>query len=349
MRFGFARCALGLVEALQAGVLVVNSDGTVAYLNEAGATILGVEVDETIHQDVTEILAPLDRLLISGRSKGRWGDRTEVDVVRKDGSHTWIGFKISPVTDMVEPKGTRQYVLLFQDVNDMIKIRQERDRYLRMATMAQILPTIAHEIKNPLAGIKSLADILTEELTDPRHQEDIEAIRTEIERLRMIVDGLGMADGSLMDASTEIDPAEEVRIVLRLVGPKATSLGVELVHEDVGTVLFPLNRSLFRVVLINLLNNALEACTNGDRVSVQCEHNEVGAFRVQVKDTGRGMSAQTLKMATELFFTTKPQGSGIGLALVAQVVKRSNGKILVSSTEGIGTTIDIHLKSKEEG
>jgi len=349
VRFGFAKCALGLVEALKAGVLVVNADGRVAYLNEAGASILGVVVDDSVDHDVARIVAPLDRLRLVGKAQGRWGDRSEVDVVRKDGSHTWIGFKMTEVSDMVEPKGTRQFVFLFQDINEMIKIRQERDRYLRMATMAQILPTIAHEIKNPLAGIKALADVLKEELSDPRHQEDIEAIRTEIERLRLIVDGLGMADGSLTDASTRIDPVEEVRMVLRLVGPKATGTGVEIVHEDRGNGTFPLNRSLFRVVLINLLNNALEACTAGDKINVRCEHPEIGSFRLQVKDTGPGMSSETLKKATELFYTTKPQGSGIGLALVAQVVKRSDGEFLISSTEGVGTTIDIHLKCEEEG
>jgi signal transduction histidine kinase len=255
---------------------------------------------------------------------------------------------MTEVFDMVEPRGTSQYVFLFQDINEIIKIRQERDHYLRMATMAQILPTIAHEIKNPLAGIKSLADILKEELTDPRHQEDIEAIRTEVERLRMIVDGLGMADGSLMDASTSVDPAEEVKMVVRLVAPKAANLGIDLTRQECGAGVFPLNRSLFRVVLINLLNNALEACAKGDGVTIRCEHPEAGSFRFWVEDTGCGMSDETLERATELFFTTKPQGSGIGLALVAQVVERSNGKFLISSTEGVGTTIEVQLTCPEE-
>jgi len=349
VRFGFARCALGLVEALKAGVLVVNANGRLAYLNEAGATILGVEVDRVIGRDVAEVVAPLERLKITGGGRGRWGNRSEVEVVRNaDGSHTWIGFKMTEVFDMVEPRGTSQYVFLFQDINEIIKIRQERDHYLRMATMAQILPTIAHEIKNPLAGIKSLADILKEELTDPRHQEDIEAIRTEVERLRMIVDGLGMADGSLMDASNSVDPAVEVRMIVRLVAPKAANLGIDLTQQECGTGVFPLNRSLFRVVLINLLNNALEACSKGDGVTIRCEYPKVGSFRFWVEDTGCGMSSETLEKATELFYTTKPQGSGIGLALVAQVVERSNGKFLVSSTEGVGTTIEVQLTRKEE-
>ncbi len=349
VRFGFARCALGLVEALKAGVLVINEDGTVAYLNEAGATILGVETDNTLGTDVLTVLAPLDRLRAITTTDGRREHRPEIEIVRKsDGVRRWIGFKMTEVADMIEPAGTRQFVLLFQDIDDAIAIRRERDRFLRMATMAQVLPTIAHEIKNPLAGIKSLADVLSEELTDPRQQEDIALIRTEIERLRMIVDGLGMADGSMMDGTVEINPCEEIRVIHRLVSPKAAAIGVTLSLEDCGSGRFPLNRSLFRVVLLNLVNNALDACTQGDSVTIRCDHGDDGTFRLIVRDTGCGMSPEVLRNASELFFTTKPQGSGIGLALISQVVQRSNGEMIVSSTEGAGTEIEIRLNLPKE-
>ncbi len=349
VRFGFARCALGLVEALKAGVLVVNEDGTVAYINEAGASILGVEVDFAVGSDVSAIIAPLGRLRKIGQNDGHPEPRMETEIVRKnDGIRRWIGFKMTEVTDMIEPAGTPQFVLLFQDIDEIIETRRERDRFLRMATMAQVLPTIAHEIKNPLAGIKGLADVLGEELTDPRHQDDIKAIRTEIERLRMVVDGLGMADGSMMDGAVEINPCEEIAVIRRLVSPKAAAIGVTLSLEDCGSGHFPLNRSLFRVVLLNLLNNALEACAQGDSVTIRCDHGENGTFRLIVRDTGCGMSPEVLRNATELFFTTKPQGSGIGLALISQVVQRSNGEIIVSSTEDVGTEIEIRLNRPKE-
>ena len=204
-----------------------------------------MEVDEAIGHDIAEIMAPLDQLLICSQAGREEGDRPEVDIVQKNGVHTWIGFKMSEISGLMESEGSRHFVFLFQDINEIVKTRNERDRYLRLATVAQILPTIAHEIKNPLAGIKSLADVLKEELSDPRHMEDIDAIRTEIERLRLIVDGLGMADGSLMDALERIDPADEIRTVLRLVEPRAGNSGIELNFEYCGEGVFPLNRSLF--------------------------------------------------------------------------------------------------------
>jgi len=347
VRFGFSRCALGLVEVLQAGVMVLDGHGVIAYLNRAGADIIGVDADASIGQDISSAGLDFDRLREIGSSGGRWGKRSEIRLSR-NGKQSWIGFKMTVVEDMLKDVEGNQYVLIFQNIDENIRLRKERDRFLRMATVARILPTIAHEIKNPLAGIKALSDVLLDELRDPRQREDVQAIRTEVERLGLIVDGLGMADGALLDGRENINPDDEIRTVLRLVAPKAANLGISLEKELDGNLALPLNRSLFRVVLINLLNNAMEACSSGDRVRILCEHRDPEEFQLVIEDSGTGMSPETLEQATEFFFTTKETGSGIGLALIEQVVGKSGGKLLINSREGAGTRVEIRLKGGDE-
>ncbi len=165
VRFGFARCALGLVEALKAGVLVVNADGRVAYLNEAGASILGVEVDDTIDRDVAEIVAPLERLRITGESRGRWGDRSEVDVVRKDGTHTWIGFKMTEVSDMVT---ILEKPLSVTDLRELIRQKLERSEtggspleitdYLQLAAMGRSSARLEANLQDGRTAVLFIVD-----------------------------------------------------------------------------------------------------------------------------------------------------------------------------------------------
>jgi len=347
VRFGFSRCALGLVEVLQAGVMVLDGDGVIAYLNRAGADILGVDADAVIGREISSAGLDFDHLREIGSSGGRWGKRSEIRLSRNT-NQSWIGFKMTIIEDMLKDVEGNQYVLIFQNIDESIRLRKERDRFLRMATVSRILPTIAHEIKNPLAGIKALSDVLLDELGDPRQREDVEAIRTEVERLRLIVDGLGMADGALLDGRENINPEEEIRTVLRLVAPKAANLGIRVEKQLQGGLSLPLNRSLFRVVLINLLNNAMEACSAGDRVQIRCEHREPEEFRLVIEDSGTGMSPETLEQATEFFFTTKETGSGIGLALIEQVVRKSGGRLFIDSREGAGTRVEIRLDGGNE-
>jgi signal transduction histidine kinase len=98
--------------------------------------------------------------------------------------------------------------------------------------------------------------------------------------------------------------------------------------------------AVFRLVLLNLLNNALEACSPGDRVTVAI-HPSGSRLELVVTDTGAGMSRETLERVTELFFSTKPRGSGIGLALVDRVVREAGGRLLIDSEPGQGTTVRV--------
>jgi signal transduction histidine kinase len=103
-----------------------------------------------------------------------------------------------------------------------------------------------------------------------------------------------------------------------------------------------LNRSTFRLVLINLLGNALDACTSGGTVTVAA-HPIGEELDVAVIDDGCGMADDVRERATELFFSTKSRGSGIGLALVHQILRRGGGELSIDSTPDTGTAVRLRI------
>ncbi len=344
---GFGRCVARLLDVLGAGIAICQVSGELLYLNATGGKILGVSPSEARGRDVSEFFASMEQLL-EAVAASETGISAEVPIRTRDGRELRIGYRLAETTGLVEPLAEVQRVLLFQDITETARIRQERNHLLRVATVSRLLPTIAHEIKNPLAGIQCLAESLQHELDRNEHKEDLRVILSEVERMRLIVDGLGLADGCLTEQCDETDLAYEVRELFRLLEPRARQLGIALSFENEEPRPASVNPGMLRLVLLNLMNNAIDACAVGDAIAIRANHRH-DLLEMTVTDSGRGMSPETLRRATELFFTTRPRGSGIGLALIAQVVERAGGALDIDSAPGKGTRVRLTIPQERCG
>jgi len=338
---GFGSCVVRVLDAVSTGIAVCDHTGTLLYLNPTGADILGVGERDVRGADIGEVFVPL-ALLEQTAARCESERSPEISVRFSDDRQLLIGYRIAATSGMTRVEEERQAVVLFQDITEFARIRQERDHLLRVATMSRLLPTIAHEIKNPLAGIHCLAEVLKQEVESQRQQEDLDAILAEVERLRLIVDGLGLANGSMLDGGKVESITDEIEDMVRFLSPRAAQLGISLRFKEQGQVRAIINRQMLRLVLVNLVNNAFDACSNGGEITLSCRR-EAGTLELEVRDTGCGMSAEQRQRAVELFYTTKPQGSGIGLALIVQVLQRAHGTMEIASEVGQGTTVTIKL------
>jgi len=158
---------------------VRDPDGTARFLNAAGAQILGVSRTRMVDGDLAEVMAPLAEL--QRLASGERGGSAEVWVNSDHAQSLHLGFQLGSTAGMTRA-GSTEVVVLFRDISDFDCLRRERDRLLRLATVSRLLPTIAHELKNPLAGIQSLVEVLLEEVTGPRQNRDLAAIPAEVER-----------------------------------------------------------------------------------------------------------------------------------------------------------------------
>ena len=140
-----------------------------------------------------------------------------------------------------------------------------------------------------------------------------------------------------------------VREVVALMEARARGHGVQLSCEIPSLPLLPLDPSTMRGIVLNLVTNAIQACTQGHaHVLVQLKLDEASTLKLDVIDSGLGMTPDILRRCRELFFTTKRTGTGIGLALCARLVEEAGGTLNIESTSGRGTHIAIAIPDLRE-
>lgn len=235
------------------------------------------------------------------------------------------------------------WLVKLRNENGWSKLNRERDRLLELATLNEMLPTFLHELKNPLASVMALSELMLEELEEGETRESVAGILQESRRMKLAFEGLGNLSRNL-----NCDQEQDIGLALveacAVFKPLFDRLGIELEVDLQPLPRLPLELGGIRGILFNLLNNAKQACRTGDRVTVEAGMDEKGkAFRFAVIDTGAGMSPEVLARCTDLFFTTKPMGSGMGMALCRTALKNLDGNLSIQSTLGQGTRVEASI------
>lgn len=330
---------LPLLDVLPSGVLHVGPDGRIRSANPRAAVVLGRRDERLAGLDVAEVLLPLTELV---RAEGATDQehRTSLDRVLANGSRQTLGFQTAPVP---EAHGGG-WVVVFQDITSLRALRAERDRLLQIAAVGEVLPAILHELKNPLAAVRTTVELLVEEATEGSSlQTDLHAVLHEIRRLVLTLDGVGRFRQELRAGRpAPIDHA--IREAALLLEPQAKARGVRLECHVPDLPLLPLDTSAVRAIVFNLVTNATHACAPGQRIEIRGALSPDGrSFSIVVEDDGCGMSPDVLARCRELFFTTKPRGTGIGLALCSTLAESAGGTLDVVSVHQRGTTVTLSV------
>ncbi len=244
---------------------------------------------------------------------------------------------------------------LAAQVNEMAaRLREHQEKLLRardLATIGEICAGVAHGMRNPLAGIRTSAQVLSRRLVgQPEHQERLAELIDEVDRLEIRIARLldfarpcplerrKVSVGVLVDAA-----ARDVNGVLRDTGARVvTADGARLVQVDVDP-------DQFAQALAEVFGNSAEHMPDGGLITVRAtagSRNGHGpATTISVVDPGSGMPPGGLQHAFDLFFTTRVGGTGVGLAAVRRIVEAHGGRISLASRLGEGTTVEITLPS----
>jgi len=224
----------------------------------------------------------------------------------------------------------------------------DRERTLAHASLGRMAAQMAHDIKNPLASIRGATQFLAAERAASRSIDDqtefLNLLVEQCDRLARIVDQyqrIGRAEPQL--APSDVNDAVREAMKFLSGSPIEAQLADSLPECDA-------DRDLIVIALENVLRNAHEAAVNRP-VHVETGSMSVGTdpswIFVAVRDEGPGMDPRTRERALEGFFTTKSQGSGLGLAFVRRVVEAHRGKLLIHSQEGVGTTVRFELRARQ--
>ena len=339
-----------IFESVGSGLVGVDPSGRVTAFNHAAESITGVRAGEAVDQPWEAIfgrgvnLEEVRRTVSEGSEPA---PRYEFRLRRRDGLEVPVGISFRSLRS-----GTGDVAGLIgvcQDLSSIKQMEQHMRQADRLAAVGRLSANMAHEIRNPLASISGAVEALSRDLPpDHTRGQLVEIVLRESARLNQIVgDFLEYARPAPM-IPLEINMAEILDEVLLLIEHRSLPANLKVVREYGDTLPTRADPQRFRQAIWNLCLNAVQAMPEGGELRVSARSlRERGRLQICIADTGQGISDSDLPHIFEPFFSTKPEGSGIGLALVYRVVEEHGGSIEVRSRVGEGTTFVLTLPSPD--
>lgn len=243
-------------------------------------------------------------------------------------------------------QGLEESYQKLQAQSERITAIEEKLRHSeKLSLIGEMAAMLAHEIRNPLGGIRGSAEILMDEFKpDHPKYEFIEMQLKEINRLDNVVsDFLRMA----RQQPNEIKPCpvqEELETIATLVSSEAKNRQIKLVLQPAPVpVIISADGEKLRQAFLNIIINALQATPPGGSVIISTKVYQSELCEIRFSDSGPGIDTETLRQIFEPFFTTKPDGTGLGLAITRKIIESHGGTMLVESEVGQGTTVIVRL------
>jgi len=335
--------------SLHIAVVVLDGDGKVARLNSAAENLFAVSGEESVGKPLPDLFAgKFSDLTGLSALLAREGLLPETEIGDLDAPEPCVlRMSTHPMRGM-HGQGEGRIVLV-EDVTDIAMRRRDTARTDRLAAMGEMAVQIVHEIRNPMGSIELFASMLKRDLADqPEHAELAHKVQDGIKGLNHVI-------GNLLNFAKGADPAPEQVDLDDLIKRTLSDLSHQIERQriEVESALAPealfvrVDPELWRQVMLNLLLNAVQAMPEGGRLTVASRREQNGGgqdrFLFSVSDTGMGMPADVRERVFHPFFTTKERGTGLGLALVHNIVKAHGGLISVDSATGQGTTFTISL------
>jgi two-component system cell cycle sensor histidine kinase/response regulator CckA len=348
-----------LLDEARDAILVRDLDETIIYWNKGAELLYGWSAAEAIGKNAQDLLfreipSDFDEAQRSIAETGHWTG--ELDQVRKDGRTIIVQGSWTLVRD--DSGAPNQKLVVNTDITEKKRLQADLQRAAQLSLVGELAAGLAHEIKNPLAGIQGIVDILLRrrEPNDPE-REALEGVRQEVERIDNTV-------RALLDRARprkmEVQPRSLTEVTQRAVNLAVGQAAVRnesAQHVSVrfeassDPIILPLDAAQIEDAILNLIINAIEASDGESRVTVRLFRSEsdddVADVReevnIEVSDQGSGINEEDIARIFHPFFTTRKVGTGLGLPAVRRIVRAHGGSIDVKSTPGQGSTFTIRL------
>jgi signal transduction histidine kinase len=360
-----------IIETMTNGLVVVDASRRVTVFNQAAATLLGYTTTEVLGQTLQEaipgataladvIQASLDHAtempdqgspnLARSRTAKAFGVRqppNEVNVLHRDGNVLPLAVSASPLRDSAAH--VTGVVCLFEDLSEARALEAERRRLDRLAALGEMSAVVAHEIRNPVAGIAVGVEYLSKNMPQASsYKQDVEMILGEVERVNRILDDiLSVARPFQLKLSTQSLP-DIVEHVLHRHQIAIDNKAIHIIRRYAPSLPpAQADRERMEQALTNLVLNAVEAMAAGGTLGIGLQAGQHWAT-ITVSDTGPGIPIAVQRRIFEPFFTTKTRGTGLGLAVTRRVIEEHGGIIELTSEPGKGSTFTIQLPLSSE-
>lgn len=346
-----------ILATIGTGVLTVDGDGRLAYLNPAGEVMLGIDARQWMGAPVVaavESVAPGLGVVIKRSVQDRLGVHRFKATTDRD-----LVLGVSTAVLERADGGPPAVTAIFQDITDLERIDVLNRRTERLEAVAELSASLAHEIKNPLASIRSAVDQLARGALGAEDRQLLNRLVVgESERLSRLLSEFIEFSALRRGPSEQVDFAALVRDAIDLVRQQANGVTVEHKGLEQPRVI-PGDGDLLHRAVFNLLLNAVQFSGAGGRVEVSLEPVRGGAappglerrdpLRLVVRDSGPGVEPDAVTRIFDPFYTTRPGGTGLGLAVVHRAVAAHDGAVFVDRAPAGGAEFTIVLPGRASG
>ncbi len=340
-----------ILESMHSGVVAIDLDGKITTCNKTAEKILGMKKEKVIGQFCDLVMTNANKqksLLRRSIDSDRDFINSKREIVRFDNKKIWIESSVNRLTESDgEVIGS---VEVFKDLSEIKCLESRLQQAGELASIGEMTASIAHEIRNPLNGIKGFASMLENgfKQEDPR-KRFVNRIVQGVDNLNNMVTDLLVLAKPIKPELEKNDISEIMSEVVSFAQEDIKSIGNRIdIKEDYGAdpVLLDCDRYLLYQVFFNLLKNSFQAITGNGTVSIDINSKHSGRngkVEVAISDNGIGMNKDAQLRIFEPFFTTKSKGTGLGLSLVQKIIKLHRGQIKLDSVPGRGTTFRVLL------
>ena len=358
-----------MVQNLNSGLLTIDLAGEIIFANKVAARLLGLEVSDLLGKKVVDLFNKSEdgeAFLRECTRRGQRIDEWEAQLFHPQYRQITVGIDAAYMEDT--RNSFQGIVLLLRNLTEVMEMRNQVKRMEQLALLGEMAAGLAHEVRNPLAGIKATAQLLEED-------DELDAMKREtLKRLIREVDKANHRVSEFLKFARPNRAKADFHQVREIVENTLHFLDAKMQWQKItATTAVPetlapvfVDKTQIEQVLLNLFINAMDAMPNGGQLHISAKPRAIRAgkranrhgvvaqqqqsfIEISVRDSGEGIAKENLGQIFRPFFTTKITGVGLGLAICSRLVEENRGKIDVLSHIGKGTTIILALPAFAAG
>ena len=349
----------GIVQSIEAAVAVHEKDLKVIFINDAFESIFEIRGEDAVGaspEDFLPNIDPAQKAAVIARLKKTFqtGEKSPYHVFpyqSPSGKRRHLVAISIPVTD--KDHEITHVMSVIHDVTRRKELERDAIESARLASIADMAYALAHEISNPLTGIRLGLSTLYQNILKDENRQILDSVMKDLTRIQNTVK-------SFLKSRKEKPPMQDLRtavfgeiideVLFHLSGQlekKGLKVTKHLTHEDAGV---SINKDCIHMVLLNVLLNAIEATPPEGRIMIRTlndpnkrNHLTSRFLTVEVEDSGAGIEKDDRDKVFNAFYSTKERGTGLGLSICKHLITQHNGTMDLGSTEGGGTTVRFHV------
>ncbi len=330
-----------LVKNMPIGLIALDDQGKIVTCNEKAQAVLEVPCSNALGREALSLLpAPLGKMLAELPASGGFLER-DIQLITVYGKeHIWETVAACLMDEGI-PAGR---ILLIRDVTAIRQLENEVAKSRHLNAIGSLAAGVAHEIRNPLSSIKGFAVYFKERLSGNKEdKETADVMIAETERLNRVISQLIEFARPLELKKEKVQFVELVNHTIKLIATDAQKNKVAIainVAKEIPVV--EVDPDKIKQVLLNIFLNCVAAVKDGGKLTIELAPREDNLI-VIISDNGSGINESDLPKIYDPYFTSKPAGTGLGLAVVQKIMDAHGGKINVESTIGLGTKVYLHF------